>query len=475
MKLYELIEKNTVLSGAEYLSLDVTEITDDSRKIKSRGAFFASVISKEYISDALRRGAAVIVSESAVGVGAPCVTVKNTRRAYAVACQRLRGCPGDKMKLIAVTGTNGKTSVSLITAHILTFAGRKTGVIGTTGNYIGGDYLPASYTTPPPDALADLLEKMADAGCTYAVMEASSHALSQRRTDGLTFDIGIFTNLTRDHIDYHKTENEYAESKARLFESSRSSVINLDDARAEQMAWHAAGDVYFVSKFDSRAEYFAHDITLGMSKLDFTLETPRGISKIKTSLTGDFNVYNISEAFAAAELCGVDENTIVSALSSFRGVNGRAEEVVSGEISVIIDYAHTPDALEKVLSTLSRLPHNRIITVFGCGGERDRGKRPLMGNVAAKNSDLIILTSDNPRSEDPEAIISDIATGIPSGVETIKEPDRAAAIRLALSSARRGDTVLVAGKGHEDYIVDKNGKRYFSDKDEVRKYFEKGK
>lgn len=475
MKLYELISKNSVLSGAEYLSLDAESITDDSRKVLPQGAFFASTKSAEHISEAIRRGASVIIAESAVDVGSPCITVKDARRAYAVSCQRARGCPGDKMKLVAVTGTNGKTSVSLITAHILTFAGKKTGVIGTTGNYIGNEFFPASYTTPPPDALAELLEKMADAGCEYAVMEASSHALSQHRTDGLTFDVGIFTNLTRDHMDYHGSENDYAEAKARLFGASKNSVINLDDARAEQMAWHAAGDVYYVSRSDRLAEYFAHDVSLGTSKLDFMLDTPHGVLSIGTSLTGDFNVYNISEAYAAAELCGIDGNTIVSALASFRGVNGRAEEVGNGEISVIIDYAHTPDALEKILASLSSLPHGRMISVFGCGGDRDHGKRAMMGAVAAKHSDLIILTSDNPRSEDPTAIISDVAAGIPQGVKTITEPDRAAAIQLALSSAQRGDTVLIAGKGHEDYIVDKNGKRYFSDRDEVKKYFEKGK
>lgn len=475
MKLYELISKNSVLSGAEYLSLDTDSITDDSRKIKPQSAFFSLTKSAEHIGEAIRRGASVIVSDGAVDAGAPCITVKNARRAYAVACQRAHGCPGDKMKLIAVTGTNGKTSVSLMTAHILNFAGKKTGVIGTTGNYICDDFLPSSYTTPPPDALAELLKKMVAAGCEYAVMEASSHALSQRRTDGLTFDVGIFTNLTRDHMDYHGNENDYAEAKARLFESSKNSVINLDDARAEQMAWHAAGDVYYVSKHDRRAEYFSHDIELGMSKLDFTLDTPRGETKIRTSLTGDFNIYNISEAYAAAELCGIDGNTVASALASFRGVSGRAEEVGNGEISVIIDYAHTPDALEKILASLSSLPHGRMIAVFGCGGDRDHGKRPMMGGVAAKYSDLVVLTSDNPRSEDPTAIISDVAAGIPQGVKTIKEPDRAAAIRLALSTAHRGDTVLIAGKGHEDYIVDKFGKRYFSDKDEVKKYFEKGK
>lgn len=475
MKLYELISKNSVLSGAEYLSLDAESITDDSRKSKPLCAFFAATKSADHISDALRRGACVIVAESAVDVGAPCITVKNTRHAYAVACERARGCPGDKMKLVAVTGTNGKTSVSLITAHILNYAGKKTGVIGTTGNYIGDKFVPASYTTPPPDALAELLMKMADEGCEYVVMEASSHALSQRRTDGLTFDVGIFTNLTRDHMDYHKSENDYANAKARLFESSKNSVINLDDARAEQMAWHAAGDVYYVSKFDRRAEFFAHDITLGLSKLDFTLQTPRGSSEIKTSLTGDFNVYNISEAFAAAELLGIDDTTICAALGNFGGVNGRAENVGNDEISVIIDYAHTPDALGQILSSLTSLPHGRIITVFGCGGDRDRGKRAMMGEIAAEYSDIIIITSDNPRSEEPSAIISDVAAGVPKGAKMIKEPDRATAIKLALESARRGDTVLIAGKGHEDYIVDKNGKRYFSDKDEVRKYFEKGK
>ena len=475
MKLYDLIPKKDVLSGAEYMSLDVSAITDDSRKVKAGGAFFAFVKNADHISEAYRRGAAVIVAESAVGVGLPCVAVENVRHSYAAACLYAHGSPEKKMKLVAVTGTNGKTSVSTMVSHILAFAGHKVALIGTTGNYIAGEFFPASYTTPPPDLLAELLDKAAQAGCSHAVMEASSHALCQHRTDGLTFDVGIFTNLTRDHMDYHKTEDDYAAAKARLFESSKSSVINFDDARAEQMAWHAAGDVYYVSLSSPRAEYFAHDVDPGMSKLNFTLETPRGAAEIRTSLTGGFNVLNAAEAFAAAEILGVEKDKITAALADFRGVAGRAEQAGNGEISVIIDYAHTPDALEKVLMALRPLTAGKLITVFGCGGDRDRGKRPMMGAVAAKYSDITVITSDNPRTEDPEKIIGEIAVGVPREKPTEKIPDRADAIRRALSLANRGDTVLIAGKGHEDYIVDARGKRYFSDRDEVIKYFEKGK
>ena len=475
MKLYELISKKTVLSGAEYLSLDVSAITDDSRKVKPRGAFFASVKSAEHIFEAHRRGAAVIVAENAVGVGVPCVAVENVKIAYAVACQRAHGSPGEKMKLVAVTGTNGKTSVSTMISHILAQNGQKVALFGTTGNYIDGEYFPASYTTPPPDMLAELMETAVGAGCSYAVMEASSHALDQHRLGGLKFDVGVFTNLTRDHMDYHKTEDDYAAAKARLFESSKNSVINFDDVRAEQMAWRAAGDVYYVSLSSPRAEYFAHDVDLGMSKLDFTLETPCGAAKIKTSLTGAFNVYNLAEAFAAAEILGVGKENITAALADFHGVAGRAEQAGNGEISVIIDYAHTPDALEKVLKALRPLTAGKLIAVFGCGGDRDRGKRSMMGAAAAKFSDLIVLTSDNPRTERPESIIDEIFVGVPQGKPTKKIPDRADAIRFALTVAKRGDTVLIAGKGHENYIIDQNGKRYFSDRDEVIKYFEKGK
>ena len=343
MKLYELIEKNTVLSGAEYLSLDVTEITDDSRKIKPGGAFFALSGSAEHISDALRRKAAVIVAESAVGVGAPCVAVKNARHAYAVACQRMRGCPSDKMKLIAVTGTNGKTSVSLITAHILSFAGMKTGVVGTTGNYIGDAFLPASYTTPPPDALADLLEKMADAGCKFAVMEASSHALSQRRTDGLTFDIGVFTNLTRDHMDYHKTENEYAESKARLFESSRSSVINLDDARAECRAKLADGSA--LAKFKAMVTAHGGDL----ERFAALRARPTFKFAVQAMRSGYVGAIDAEKVARAALSLGAGRERAGDRIDPLAGVTlavGVGDRVVTGQPLATLERSASPDGLE---------------------------------------------------------------------------------------------------------------------------------
>ena len=476
MKLGQLVKESEIVGGCVDGTLVINEPRDDSRKIKRGDAFFS--VDGKNVADAIKAGAAAIIypygAMTDLPVGVPCVAVKDVRHAYALACQRRRGCPGDKMKLVAVTGTNGKTSTSMILRAILTYAGHKTAVIGTTGNFIGESKIETTYTTPPPDIMAELLEKAADAGTEYVVTEASSHALDQRRLDGLHFEVGIFTNLTRDHLDYHKTIEACAAAKARLFKMCDASVINLDDPYAKEMAWHAVNNVYYCSKSSSDAEFFADKIALGMSKVCFFLHYDGGKVNIASTLTGGFYVYNIMFAVAAAMILGVDPDTAAKAVAKFGSVEGRMESYKVGGATAVVDYAHTPDALEKALSTLRPLTKGKLLVVFGCGGNRDKGKRPMMGEIAAKYADAVVLTSDNPRSEDPAEIIEEISRGIPPHKAITKIPDRAEAIRHALFSLCDGDVVLVAGKGHEDYAECSDGRHHFSDREQIEKFIEKG-
>ncbi|MBO4353451.1 MAG: UDP-N-acetylmuramoyl-L-alanyl-D-glutamate--2,6-diaminopimelate ligase [Clostridia bacterium] len=475
MKFGQIIKEKEILRGRLDALLEINEPRDDSRKVKRGDAFFS--VDGKNVADAVKFGAAAVVypygSMTSFPANVPCVAVGDVRHAYAVACQRRRGCPGDKMKLVAVTGTNGKTSTSMILRAILTHAGHKTAVIGTTGNFIGESKIETAYTTPPPDVMAELLEKAANEGAEYVVTEASSHALDQRRLDGLRFEVGIFTNLTRDHLDYHKTIEACAAAKARLFETCGASVINLDDVYAKEMARHAVNKIYYCSKISPDADFFADDIELGMAKIDFSLHYGGEKVNVASTLTGGFYVYNITFAVAAAIILGVNPSTAAEAVAKFGSVEGRMESYKAGGATAVIDYAHTPDALEKALSALRPLTKGKLFVVFGCGGDRDKGKRPMMGEIAAKYADAIVLTSDNPRSEDPEKIIEEISGGIPPHKATVKMPDRAEAIRYALSSLGDGDVVLVAGKGHEDYMVCSDGKHRFSDREQIEKFIER--
>jgi len=476
MKLGQIIKESEVSRGGFDASVEINAPRDDSRKVSSGDVFFS--VDGCHVGDAVAAGAKVIVCKSGTKckeqTGVTNIYVDDVRHAYALACQRYRGCPGGKMKLIAVTGTNGKTSTTMILRSILEYAGHKTGLIGTIGNFIGKTRFDTSYTTPPPDIMADLLEKISADGAEYVVMEASSHALDQRRLDGLHFDVGIFTNLTRDHLDYHKSIDACAEAKARLFEMCDNSVINLDDAHAKEMAWHALSNVWYCSKIDKNAEFFADDEYVGMSRLAFSLHHAGGTTKISSSLTGGFYIYNVMFAVAAAILLGVDAEVASKAVAAFSGVDGRMETFAIGGATAVIDYAHTPDALEKALLTLRPLTCGKLTALFGCGGERDSGKRRIMGEIAAKYADVVLLTSDNPRSEDVRDIIDEIAQGVPSGKTLIKIPDRAEAITAALASLCDGDAVLIAGKGHEDYLIDSRGKHHFSDREQVRMFIDKG-
>ncbi|MCQ2436085.1 MAG: UDP-N-acetylmuramoyl-L-alanyl-D-glutamate--2,6-diaminopimelate ligase [Clostridia bacterium] len=477
MFLFDLIKKDEAVTSADTVNVSVSGVKCDSRLICPNDVFFLISDDSSYVAEAVNRGAsAIVVSDGVCTVcDVPVVKVPNVRMAYAVACQRSFGDPSKKMHLIGVTGTNGKTSVCMTVRHILECAGHNVGAISTIGNYIGPIKYETSYTTPPPDVLAQLFDRMAKAGTEYVVMETSSHALDQYRTAGLEFDVGIFTNLTRDHLDYHGTIDACATSKSRLFESSRISVINCDDEHASVMTNAASGEIIRCSQTDVKADYHAGNGITNDFGCEYDLSYKSGKTHIKTPLIGNFNIQNTMLAFACARSVGTDEKTIVNALASINPVQGRMETIRVGDATVVIDYAHTPDALQKVLEFLNKICRRYLITVFGCGGDRDRGKRAVMGKIAEKYSDAVILTEDNSRSESTMDIIDDILSGFDDKNHAIVIPNRYRAIIYTLCTAGDGDIVLLAGKGHEDYIIDSTGKKPFSERQIINEYIKRTK
>lgn len=477
MIISDILNKSDIVSGHEFASLKFSAPKDDSRTVSKNDVFFATSKGAEYMHSAYLNGAVCVVCEEPPNnhkrFQIPVIQVKNVRSSFAVACQKFRGFPADKLKVIAVTGTNGKTSTSMLIKHILECSGHKTAVVSTIGNYIGAVRYDTSYTTPPPQLLSEFLSLASDANAEYAVIEASSHALDQYRLGGISPDVAVFTNISRDHLDYHSSLDDVAAAKSRLFDISRRSVINLDDNYAKEMAWHSK-EVWYCSALDKDAEFFASNISCNMSNVSYTLSSVGKITNISVPITGSFYVYNTMLAFAAASLVGVDHDAISSSLSSFSFVNGRMETIKFDNKTVVVDYAHTPDALNTALSFLKPMCRGKLTVVFGCGGNRDRGKRPEMGKIASLIADNIILTSDNPRTEDKMMIINDIANGIENNTPTLKIPDRAEAISTALEIATDNDIILIAGKGHETYIEDSFGKHYFSDKEQVKEFIDKG-
>ena len=369
-----------------------------------------------------------------------------------LAC-RWYGHPSRQLTMLGVTGTNGKTTVTYLLRHILQRTGMKTGLIGTVQNIVGEQTLPAQRTTPDALQIQQLLSAMTKNGCSHAVMEVSSHALDQHRAEGIDFAVGIFTNLTEDHLDYHGTMGCYCDAKAKLFQMSRMGVCNADDPWTERLlAGASCPSVYY--GIHNPAEVWAEDIFLHSRSVDFTVCTARTRTPVHLGVPGRFSVYNALGAIAACGELGIPPEECAAALATFPGVAGRMEVVPTPgkPYTLLIDYAHTPDALENVLKTVRGFAQNRVIAVFGCGGDREREKRPLMGRIAGKLADLTIITSDNPRTEEPMAIIRDILPGI-AGAEDkyIVEPDRRGAIALAMGRAAAGDVIVLCGKGHETY------------------------
>lgn len=457
MRLRELLEGMEVISQTISPDTEITHVCVDSRATQ-KGSLFVAVPGNRcdgghYARQAVDRGAVCVVCQSELPPDLPWVKVRDARLALSQLACRWYGHPSRQLTMLGVTGTNGKTTVTYLLRHILQRTGMKTGLIGTVQNIVGEQTLPAQRTTPDALQIQQLLSAMTKNGCSHAVMEVSSHALDQHRAEGIEFAVGIFTNLTEDHLDYHGTMGCYCDAKAKLFQMSRMGVCNADDHWTERLlAGASCPSVYY--GIHNPAEVWAEDIFLHSRSVDFTVCTARTRTPVHLGVPGRFSVYNALGAIAACGELGIPPEECAAALATFPGVAGRMEVVPTPgkPYTLLIDYAHTPDALENVLKTVRGFAQNRVIAVFGCGGDREREKRPLMGHIAGKLADLTIITSDNPRTEEPMAIIRDILPGI-AGAEDkyIVEPDRRGAIALAMGRAAAGDVIVLCGKGHETY------------------------
>lgn len=432
-------------------------VTQDSRKVCPGAVFVCtkglSVDGHDYARAALQAGALCVVTERPLGLQGE-VHVPSGRRAYAELCQNFFGRPAEKLRLIAVTGTNGKTTVTTLIKQILEHAGCKVGLIGTIHTEIDTMEIPAKYTTPEPWDLNALFSRMVLAGCSFAVMEASSQALDQLRLWGLHFEVGVFTNLTQDHLDYHKTFENYFAAKKSLFDQTEHMVVNMDDKYGRRLLTESGAQDQITVSLQEDADYTARDVRLSAAGVRFKL-VGRGFSKeIDFPMPGSYSVYNALCAAAAAVAVGVSIETTAAALCSSGGVRGRCEVLYRGEYTILCDYAHTNDAIEKVLSGLAPFTQGRLIVLFGCAGERDAKKRPLMSEAVVKYADFAVLTSDNPRKEDPCDIIKDAEPVLAaSGKPYFVEVERRTALYRALEMLQPGDVLIFCGKGHEDYQV----------------------
>ncbi|MDA8168086.1 MAG: UDP-N-acetylmuramoyl-L-alanyl-D-glutamate--2,6-diaminopimelate ligase [Nitrospiraceae bacterium] len=456
---------------------DIKGISPDSRNTKPGDIFIAvrggHADGNAFIKDALGKGAAAVVTEHIPAAdqqgGAAFVEVPDSKDALARIAANFYGNPSQKLPVTGITGTNGKTTTSFLIYAALRALGKKPGLIGTISYIINGVERPAPYTTPEAPEFQSMLSAMLGAGATHAVSEVSSHALAQRRVDGTGFKAAVFTNLTRDHLDFHKTMDEYYEAKKRLFsellDEDGAAVINIDDPYGRRLAGETREKrrvlTYALENHD--ADIRAEGASYSTSGVVFDITYRGGRFRINSKLAGAHNVYNILAASGALLALGFSPEEAVRGTESLTDVKGRFEKVDCGQdFLVIVDYAHSPDALERLITAARAISKGRIITVFGCGGDRDRGKRPQMGSIAASLSDLVIITSDNPRSEDPVKIIEDVAGGAAGGNCRVV-PDRAEAIKQAIDAALPGDTVLIAGKGHEDYQIVNGRRHFFSD------------
>ena len=456
--------------NSEYGSLAINGITCDSRKVKDGYAFVCingfKFDGHNYATVAEQAGAAVIISEKPTGAEHE-VIVDDTHAAYAVMSANYFGNPSESFKLIGITGTNGKTSTTYMLKAIIESRGYKTGVIGTIKNLIGDEEIESVNTTPDAYSLNELFAKMRDAGCEYVIMEASSHALDQKRIFSLNFDVTAFTNLTQDHLDYHKTMDNYFEAKKKLFAMGKTVVVNADDPYGRKIA--EAYDCVTYAVDDRGATYSANGTKMRPDGIEYEIVGDYTIKRIKLKTGGKFSVYNSLCAAVCAKQLGFTLDEIAVALGNMEGVKGRAEVVPTGkDYTVIIDYAHTPDGLLNILSAFNEVKRGRLVCLFGCGGDRDTTKRPIMGEIASRHSDFVIITSDNPRSESPKAIIDDILVGVKSfKTPYIVVENRFDAIKYAIENAQKDDIIILAGKGHEDYQVLSTGKIHFDEREVI--------
>ena len=474
------------LTGDEHA--EVTDVTHDSRQVQAGSLFVAvrgaTVDAHRFVDEVIERGAIGVISERTrpANFNGAWIEVSNARRALAFAAAEVHGHPSRDLQLVGITGTNGKTTTAHLVAAMAEAAGETVALMGTVGYRIGSQHLKAAHTTPEASDIQRLLRRAVEEGCHIGVMECSSQALDLHRCDALRFKVAIFTNLTRDHLDYHQTMEEYFAAKRRLFdgrigERPGASIINVDDPYGAELASNLEREGTRVVRYAlyTEADVTAHDVELSLEGMRFVLNTPDGDHALHSHLVGSPHVYNILAAASTGLVLGYGINVIARAIETCTGAPGRFEHVPhQGNFAVVVDYAHTDDALRNVLRTARDVTRGRVITVFGCGGDRDRTKRAPMGEAAASLSDVVILTSDNPRTEDPEAILADVEAGLRAAAKPyLKIADRREAIHRAIAEARTGDVVLIAGKGHEDYQIIGTEIIHFNDKEVALEALEK--
>lgn len=458
MKLLQLLNEIEVLTASPLTDAEVGKVTCDSRAVAPDAIFVAVKGERydghDYASQAVSQGAVAVITERDLGLERQ-VIVKDSRSTYALLNAALFGHPSRKLKLIGVTGTNGKTTITYLLKQILESAGKKVGLIGTIQVEIDDMCIPAKHTTPDPAELHSLFSRMVNARCEYVVMEASSHAFAQHRLDGCHFAAGVFTNLTQDHLDYHGTMENYYNAKKQLFEMSDISIINLDDEYGKRLLTEIPCKTITYSAGNDMADFTAKNIVKRRDGVNFALVGSGIIERVSFGMPGSFSVSNAMAAAACAITLGFEPAEVAKGLSICKGVKGRTEVLYSGvDFTIICDYAHTPDGLEKVLSTIREFAPARVVVMFGCAGNRDRTKRPKMAHMAAQYSDLAVLTSDNPRDEDVMQILNDAVPGFKDlDTEYRVIPDRMEAIKWVLDNAQQDDIIVLAGKGHEDYQV----------------------
>lgn len=474
MKLRELIKNLSIIEMNADAELEISGVSYDSRKTE-KGDMFVAIRGFEadghkFIPKAVENGAAVILCEEKPSCDIPYVLVSDSRYGLAIVSRDFFGDPASEMTMIGITGTSGKTSSSYLIKHMLeSKLDAKVGLIGTNGNMIGDEFLHTEHTTPESYELHKLFRRMADSGCTHVVMEVSSHSLTLERVAGIHFDVALYTNLSQDHLDFHGTMEEYAAAKRKLFSMCSLGCFNLDDAWADFMRDGASCRTMTFSTEKNEADLVAKDIRLTADGVRFASVSGDEISITKLGIPGMFSVYNALGTMSVGLALGLSLADCSDAMSSAKGVKGRLEIVPTGrDFSVVIDYSHKPDALEKVLKTLKPVTRGRLIALFGCGGDRDKLKRPIMGRIAADNADLVVVTSDNPRTEDPDEIIREIVAGMKDKRTPTKVIcDRREAIAWAIDNAAPGDVLLLAGKGHEDYQVVGHEKHHMDEREIV--------
>lgn len=482
MRLKELLEGLTILSATADLDLEIPDVSYDSRTVTPGGLFVAmtgfAADGHDFIGRAMERGAAAVLCQKRPEGNVPCVRVADSRRALAVVGANFFGHPAKDMTMVGITGTNGKTSSTYLLKAILEqAAGARVGLIGTNQNMIGQEALPTERTTPESFEVQRLFARMRDAGCTHVVMEVSSHALSLDRVYGVNYKVGVFTNLTQDHLDFHGTMENYCDAKSILFQNCGTGVVNADDPWTPRLTKDATCRLFTYAE-KAKADLRAEDVSLGPDHVAFTAVTNDQRVPVRVNIPGAFMVYNTLDVLGAALALGISLEESAAVLAKVPHVKGRVEVVPTPgkDYTVLIDYAHSPDGLKNVLSSVRGFAKGRTVALFGCGGDRDRTKRPKMGRTAAENADFLVVTTDNPRTEDPEAIIADILPGL-EGTDTpyVVVTDRVEAIHWALDHGEKGDVIVLCGKGHETYQEINHQKFHMDEREIVADYLKTGK